>query len=710
VLCYNNLYEQQNTEEGDREVRAERRTPAKGRGKRAQTAEQEAAAELERLARRDLTSVEEGMLNAYARFICYVAEGEDLVRIKYRRARIHYVANHWEEAAVLFRDIAYNHSDDELATYAANQYLDCLNAIARLNQDRRIACRDELADGVEDFLRDQNLVRDEEFRNQVTQLQCGILWSQAEARTEARRFREAADLYARIYSDYHEECAQIGNHDLCEVLYNAAINYESDYRIGPAIQIRQRLFNECGDESEYAEAHGGKASEWAKRAIYQIGGNYHAIASYTKAAQYYEDFARRYSGEKEAPESLQNATVFRIGLGQDDKAIENMNLFERNYAARREFKAQTATVVFSIGTIFMRRGETASAAGNEREAASAWQAAEKHYSSFLKRYGSAANADELIQAYTNQGYAQWMQGEKQRDAAIKSFKQAVSVADRGVSEGESVKMRLDRYKRMIGGEGVSEESLSKRLWLMVDAVAKARFHLGEREYASYLKVSFPGFKADRAIPPAVKSWYAKSQPEKARELDENLRFMEQEDRRNAIGSVQFQYWVEKEFQPWMKRKDERRAAAEKLYLDVVAEDVPEWEIAAAARVGDMYRQFMKALYDAPIDPSVSGDQELVDIYRDALDQAAEPYRESAVKAFQHCLSESTKNTWFNEWSQSCETQLNSLDPRSYPISDELRAQPSYQFSPLAIPRLISRLQTQAERAAEDATSAAGQQE
>lgn len=706
VLCYNNLYEATNTE--DTETRAEKRAPSK-RGKRL-TAEEEAAAELQRLQSRPLTSVEEGMLNAYSRYICYVAEGEDLVRIKYRRARIHYVANHWEEAATLFRDIAYNHSDDELAPYAANQYLDCLNAIARLNQDRRIACRDELADGVEDFLANNNLTRDDEFRNQVTQLQCGILWSQAEARTEARRFREAADLYARIYSDYHDECAQIGNHDLCEVLYNAAINYESDYRIGQAIQIRTRLFNECGDESEFAAAHGGKASEWAKRAIYQIGGNYHAIASYTKAAQYYEDFARRYSGEKEAPEALQNATVFRIGLGQDDQAIKNMELFVRNYAARREFKAQTARVVFSIGTIFMRRGEAATKANNEREAAAAWKAAENHYSSFLKRYGSAAAADDLVQAYTNLGYAQWMQGEKLRESAVKNFRQAVGVADRGASEGETNKVRLERYRKMIGAGGEEEEGLMKRLWLMVDAVAKSRFYLGEQEYRGFLSVSFPRFKADRTIPPAVSSWHNKTHPEKARELNENLRWMEPEDKRAVIGSVQFQYWIEKEFQPWMKRKDERRAAAEKLYLAVVTEDVPEWEIAAAARVGDMYRQFMKALYDAPIDPSVANDQELIDIYRDALDQAAEPYRDSAIKAFQHCLSESTNNTWFNQWSRSCEAQLNSLDPRSYPISDELRAQPSYQFSPMAIPKLISRLETQAERAAEEARNAAGQQE
>ena len=189
-----------------------------------------------------------------------------------------------------------------------------------------------------------------------------------------------------------------------------------------------------------------------------------------------------------------------------------------------------------------------------------------------------------------------------------------------------------------------------------------------------------------------------------------LRFMPPEDRRNQIGSVQFQYWVEEDFMPWKLRKDEARARAEKLYLQAVEEDVPEWEIASAARIGDMYQSFMKALYDAPIDPSIANDQELVDIYRDALDQAAQPFRESAVKAFQHCLRVATENRWFNEWSASCELQLNKLDPRTYPLSDELRAQPGFVYSPLALPQIIERLQTQAERDAEAARDRAGSQE
>lgn len=698
VLCYNNLYEQQN--ENDRDVRA-KRTPSNRRGRRGRrlSEEEQAAQELERLQPRELTNLEQGMLRAYTRYVCYVSDSDDLVRIKYRRARIYYTANRWEEAAALFRDIAYNHSEAELAPFAANQYLDCLNAISRLNEDRVIGCRDELATAVEDFLDNESLIQDEAFREQAVQLQCGILWLQAEARGEADRHREAAELFVRIYSEYRDECRQIGEHDICEVLYNAAINYEADYRIGPAIQIRRRLFQECGDgeESAYFQEH-GEASPWAKKAIYQIGGNYHAIAAYTKAAQYYEQFADRYSGEEKAPEALQNATVFRLGLGQDEKAIANSEMFVRNYGRRREFKSQTATVVFSIGTIYMRR--------------EAWSKAESHYRNFIRRYRRDAGTDELIQAHTNMGYAQWMRGgDRNIDKAVREFRKATSIADRGRSGEETLPDRINRYKKMIGGGEGEEGELGSKLLRLVDSVAKARFYLGEDSYRDFMDISFPNFRSDRNLPGRVRRWWTQKQGRaKAREWEEMLRFLPPEDRRNQIGSVQFQYWVEKSFQPWMEEKDEARAEAEKLYAAAVQEDVPQWEIAAAARIGDMYQSYMKALYDAPIDPSIENDQELVDIYRDALDQAAQPYRVSAIKAFQHCLAVATKNRWFNEWSGSCEHQLNKLDPREYPLSDELRARPGYVYSPLAIPGVIERLLTQEEREAEEAESAAGARE
>ncbi len=46
------------------------------------------------------------MLGAFQRYVCFIPDSEDLPTIKYRRARIYYESNHYEEAALLFKDIA----------------------------------------------------------------------------------------------------------------------------------------------------------------------------------------------------------------------------------------------------------------------------------------------------------------------------------------------------------------------------------------------------------------------------------------------------------------------------------------------------------------------------------------------------------------------------------------------------------------------------
>ena len=66
---------------------------------------------------------------AFQRFICFVPDSDELPTVKYRRARIYYETNHFEEAALIFRDLAMNHRDSDVAEYAANLYLDCLNIL-----------------------------------------------------------------------------------------------------------------------------------------------------------------------------------------------------------------------------------------------------------------------------------------------------------------------------------------------------------------------------------------------------------------------------------------------------------------------------------------------------------------------------------------------------------------------------------------------------
>ena len=141
VLCYNNLYQQQYVP---------RETETKFVSKSDQKALKNAkGAPSSKFAPKKLTPLQEGMLEAFNRYVCYVDKAEDLSTIKYRRARIYYEANRFEEAAVLFRDIAFNHKDSELSEYAANLYLDCLNVLGTQIEEPRVACVQELGAAID---------------------------------------------------------------------------------------------------------------------------------------------------------------------------------------------------------------------------------------------------------------------------------------------------------------------------------------------------------------------------------------------------------------------------------------------------------------------------------------------------------------------------------------------------------------------------------
>jgi len=61
----------------------------------------------------------------------------------------------------------------------------------------------------------------------------------------------------------------------------------------------------------------------------------------------------------------------------------------------------------------------------------------------------------------------------------------------------------------------------------------------------------------------------------------------------------------------------------------------------------------------------------------ALDEQSEPLQRQAIDKFEFCLKTATNVRWFNQWSRACEEELNTLNPRQYPVAAELRGEPNY---------------------------------
>lgn len=431
----------------------------------------------------------------------------------------------------------------------------------------------------------------------------------------------------------HRECGRLD-----EVLYNASINYEAARLLGRAIRVRTVLIRNFPE------------SQLARRAIFLVGANYHALAIYNQAAEWYERFAREYPGEDGsdctdeqreagtcaiAHEALQNAVFFRLGLGQEEQAVDDAELFERNY--RQRMPRETSQVMFSLGSIYERQDN--------------WQRVFQHYRGWLRSYGRRALPHEVIRANVQMGRSQWEL--EQRDDAKRYFESAVREWTRNAGE------------RIAGLDDVSDEDKQLYLARAKDATSEALFYLAEYEYAAFRLIRFPRFRGGRSL-------------------------------------QRVQRWAERDFAEWLNEKREALVQAEAAYNRIAELEIPEWQIAAAARVGEMYRSFMDQIRGAPIPEEIENDDELYGIYVDALEGAARPLNAQAMDKFEFCLTTATRVRWFNEFSQQCEQELNQLDRARYPMAAELRGEANYIQRQVARPGAV-RLQTEEDAEDEDSS-------
>jgi hypothetical protein len=80
----------------------------------------------------------------------------------------------------------------------------------------------------------------------------------------------------------------------------------------------------------------------------------------------------KFPGEKQAFTALGNAYSFRIGLGEFDKAIEDMNSFVKYYGDKKP--ADAANVVFQMSEVYEKQSKTDELA--------------KHLDAYLKKWGA----------------------------------------------------------------------------------------------------------------------------------------------------------------------------------------------------------------------------------------------------------------------------------------------------------------------------------
>jgi tetratricopeptide (TPR) repeat protein len=258
---------------------------------------------------------ENKMLAAFDIYINYIKDPKDdeLVGMKFLKANIYRRYNHFDEAIPIFLDILEKHRQHETAEYSANLLLDTYNRLQRY--DEMLALVDKL-DADPKFLEGKD-----DLKATLGKLKAQSMRKRAEKlETTAKESKDFTQYVAcgQAYLDIYNRNPEATEND--EVLYNAGVCFEEGKSITAAITSFNLL------QKYYPN------SKITAKALARLGKAYGDIAFYDKASEKYEEYAKKYAGEKDAYDAMSDAVFFRKGIGDDAKAIEDTKYFIKTFS------------------------------------------------------------------------------------------------------------------------------------------------------------------------------------------------------------------------------------------------------------------------------------------------------------------------------------------------------------------------------------------
>ncbi len=581
---------------------------------------------------KDMTGEQKSMVASFNRYVCYIkpdakdTDGQkQLVEVKYFRARTYFELQHWEEAAIGFKDVADSHPDSDLAVPAAMLYLESINVLTFHGAPNRPQCIDDMIVTVpkfiETFCSGGKDAKNPDSCTTLAKVQCDIQRLRAQRMVdEANKepappnqlqlYQEAGKAYFKLWEEYGAKPLKENKAPQCEkleeIVNNAAAAFQAGRLIASAIRARMVLLN---------PAYRMENTELAKDAMYKIGGNWQAIAVYDFAADWYEKYANKYKDRAGADKALADAIVLRLGLGQEDEAIRDAKTFQANYGAKNP--NQTAQIAFAVGAHYAEQEK--------------WDDCRKALQGSMGVIEKSP-PDTQLQAHATLGRC--LDRMKAYPGSRVEYKKVLSIWGNGSDASSKIAAAYTTE---------DDNSKARRLGKALDAVGEALFIAAEDKKHSVV---------DPIIFPIYQGIGTK------------------EDVLNHI---------EKKVLPWFKKKKEAIETVEKEYGRVVTDlkpAPPRWVISAASRSGLMWGDFVTEFRKAPIPKEWNKYSDVRLVYFQKLDEASEPYKLQAKRALKTCLDQSVSYQYFDEKSRACEKWLSENYKTEYHIVDELRGAPT----------------------------------
>ena len=620
--------------------------------------------------RKEYDEASRRMLDAYARYEKYVSDPKDpqLPKILHHRVKLMIDHNRFDEAKPLLKQVTEDFEGSIYAVWSAEMMLDVLTIAWQepgLSREDKAAAGAELERFANRLEKSKTYRHDEakRVRAQVPRLMAAVGWTKAEDKRLAAKAGDDPDGYVecgQIYVDLYE---RYPDHDRpADLLFNAARCFEAGYRVGAAIKVRRVLLDEFPDSDQYQQT------------LRETAENYQAIAYYEQSAELLETYADKYGGDDYAETALHNAFLFRRGLGDEEAAKKDLSEYESMF--RRKDPKRAAEIFWSEGELL-------------DDAAARLQ----HAQQYIDKYGKKGGTVGLAVAHATVGQILWDRScpERGADGVCVSLKRRKSGAGQATQDAAEELRNRGKARRRCGVATRGVVTVHARDRKLAD---KAQEHLAKAA-ALFDKVSkMPADpEEERAARDAwgmalVLQADAEYEDYLRIEMPENLSFhVETWKKDSGVGKWEREYAQQvaraedsrKRFKVFLEGKVTKGTSLGNRYDAVAKTKSPHWALAAMSRTAVVNQNFADQLYRAEIPRELQTDEQR-DMYCDALADYAAPFEQTAHASFSKCLSRSTEYSYFNEFSRSCEEEMQQRMPEEFPATNELFGRSRYTDS------------------------------
>lgn len=445
-----------------------------------------------------------------------------------------------------------------------------------------------------------------------------------------------------------------------ELLWNAAQCAAEAGQLGQAMQCWRTI----------VDAH--PSSRLAGPAMLHLADHASAIARYDEAAAAYERFATTFPREDPAADALHNAYLLRVGLGQGDAAIADLDDYQRLYAGRDPERA---------AALFWSR----------HDLLDGWKQQREHALDYLRVHGHAGGLDRVVVAEAAIAQIDWRTSCRSTmvlDACIaieRTPKRALHPNLAGaLARTAPASESSDRLPKRCGDASQPVYKLLRRDKKLA-ARAQDRF-ARVLDLVAKAGAAIPADQVDRKNAFADAWGMALVYRNDLRleqliafELPTKLDFTVERWRKGSGVHA----WEQAYFEQVRTRDDsdkrlltalaeQHRLVAELLAnaTEVRSSGSAEWTFVGLAHAA-MGQQALSGHLRRAALPNTLRRKVQVDAYCERLAAQAEPIETELSKLLMYCVERATEYQYFDAAARWCEAELSLLDVARYPRTDEL---------------------------------------